>query len=199
MRRLSGIVVAGALLLLPAFSVSGHAQEAAAQPAAPTKTTYNADTVIVMYAVNPGKDADYEQVIAKLKEALGKSTSPEAKQQSQNSLTKDTSSTYIHIISPVVKGADYSIVNIVYAVSTDDEKRAFYDLYKGALKGGLSQVNANDLGASSAAPAGPAGGHKASASYNSEPRVISSHSWLFLCPPAGGRSRTRPAEAGHYA
>jgi hypothetical protein len=166
MRRLSGIVVAGALLLLPAFSVSGHAQEAAAQPAAPTKTTYNADTVIVMYAVNPGKDADYEQVIAKLKEALGKSTSPEAKQQlagwkvvkSQNSLTKDTSSTYIHIISPVVKGADYSIVNIVYAVSTDDEKRAFYDLYKGALKGGLSQVNANDLGASSAAPAGPAGG-----------------------------------------
>jgi hypothetical protein len=166
MRRLSGIVVAGALLLLPAFSLSGHAQEAAAQPAAPTKTTYNADTVIVMYAVNPGKDADYEQVIAKLKEALGKSTSPEAKQQlagwkvvkSQNSLTKDTSSTYIHIISPVVKGADYSIVNIVYAVSTDDEKRAFYDLYKGALKGGLSQVNANDLGASSAAPAGPAGG-----------------------------------------
>jgi hypothetical protein len=166
MRRLSGIVVAGALLLLPAFSVSGHAQEAAAQPAAPTKTTYNADTVIVMYAVNPGKDADYEQVMAKLKEALGKSTSPEAKQQlagwkvvkSQNSLTKDTSSTYIHIISPVVKGADYSIVNIVYAVSTDDEKRAFYDLYKGALKGGLSQVNANDLGASSAAPAAPAGG-----------------------------------------
>jgi hypothetical protein len=158
--------VAGALLLLPAFSVSGHAQEAAAQPAAPTKTTYNADTVIVMYAVNPGKDADYEQVMAKLKEALGKSTSPEAKQQlagwkvvkSQNSLTKDTSSTYIHIISPVVKGADYSIVNIVYAVSTDDEKRAFYDLYKGALKGGLSQVNANDLGASSAAPAAPAGG-----------------------------------------
>ena len=138
MRRLSGMVVAGAMLVLPAFALSGHAQEAPAQPqaAAPQKTTYNADTVIVMYAVNPGKDADYEQVITKLRDALGKSTVPEAKQQlagwkvvkSQKSLTNDTSSTYIHIISPVVKGADYSIVNIVYAVSSDDEKRAFYDL-----------------------------------------------------------------------
>ena len=45
----------------------------------------------------------------------------------------------------MVKGADYSISNIVYAVSTDDEKRAFYDLYKGALKGALSQINAVDL------------------------------------------------------
>jgi hypothetical protein len=162
------MVVAGAMLVLPAFALNGYAQEAAAQPAAaaPQKTTYNADTVIVMYAVNPGKDAEYEQVIAKLREALGKSTAPEAKQQlsgwqvvkSQKSLTNDTSSTYIHIISPVVKNADYSIVNIVYAVSTDDEKRAFYDLYKGALKGALSQITANNPVGAPAAPAAAAGG-----------------------------------------
>jgi hypothetical protein len=168
MRRLSGIVVAGALLLLPAFALNGHAQEApAAQGAAtPPKTTYDADAVIVMYAVNPGKDADYEQVIAKLREALGKSTAPEAKQQlagwkvvkSQKSLTNDTSSTYIHIINPVVKGADYNITAIVYGVSTDDEKRAFYDLYKSALKGALSQITANNMGAApTAAPAATAG------------------------------------------
>lgn len=164
MRRLSGMVLAGAMLMLPAFSLSGHAQEAAAQPK-PTALTYNANTVIVIYAVNPGKDADYEQVISKLKDALAKSTAPEAKQQlagwrvvkSTSSLTKDDSSTYIHIISPVVKGADYSIPNIVYAVSTDDEKRAFYDLYKGALKGAISQMTANDVGASSAQPTAAAG------------------------------------------
>jgi hypothetical protein len=165
MRRLSGMVLAGAMLILPAMSISARAQEAAAQPqpAAPQKTTYDADTVIVMYAVNPGKDAEYEQVIAKLREALAKSTAPEAKQQlagwkvvkSPMSLTKDTSSSYIHIISPVVKGADYSIVNIVYATSTDDEKRAFYELYKGALKGALSQITGNDI---KGAAAGAAGG-----------------------------------------
>ena len=167
MRRLSGIVLAGAMLMLPAFSQSALAQDAAATAAAslPQKTTYEGDTVIVIYAVNPGKDADYEQVIAKLKEALAKSTEPEAKQQlagwkvvkSQKSLTQDGSSTYIHIINPVVKGADYSIVNIVYAASTDDEKRAFYDLYKGALKGALVADDRTDLGAAVAAPAAATG------------------------------------------
>ena len=116
--------------------------------------------------MNPGKDADYEQVVAKLREALAKSTAPEAKQQlagwkvvkSQKSLTNDASSTYIHIISPVVKGADYNITAIVYGVSNDDEKRAFYDLYKGALKGALSQITANDPGTASATPAAATAG-----------------------------------------
>ncbi len=152
MRRLSGVVLAGAILILPAFSQSALAQEAAAaqqQPAAP-KNTLEGDAVILIYAINPGQDAQYEQVIAKLKEALAKSSDPLAKQQaagwtvtkSVKPLTQDGSSTYIHIINPVVKGADYSIVNIVYAASSDEEKRAFYDLYKASLKGGLSQMNA---------------------------------------------------------
>jgi hypothetical protein len=151
MRRLSGLVLAGAMMILPAFSLGASAQEPAAAPAAAQpavqKLTYEGDTVIIAYATNPGKDADYEQVITKLKEALAKSTDPQAKEQAAGwtvsklakPLTQDGSSTYIHVISPVVKGADYSIVNIVYAASNDEEKRAFYDLYKGALKGGLLQ------------------------------------------------------------
>jgi hypothetical protein len=169
MRRLSGVVLAGAMMILPAFSQSMRAEQAAAQPAAQQpaaqpaaqtgaqpaaqpaapKSTLEGDTAIILYAANPGKDADYEQVIAKLRDALAKSTDPQAKEQlagwhvTKLSKTLDTSatpgSTYVHIINPVVKGADYSIVNIVYAASTDEEKRAFYELYKGALKGGLSQ------------------------------------------------------------
>ena len=167
MRRLSGMVVAGAMLVLPAFSVGTFAQEAAAQQAAaPQKTTYATDTVITVYTVNTGKEADYEQVMAKLREALGKSTAPEAKQQlagwkvlkTPKSLSPDGAPTYIHIISPVVKGADYNIVQIVYAVSNDEEKRAFYDLYKGALKSALSQMTGNDIVASSSAPAAGTGG-----------------------------------------
>ena len=153
------------MLMLPTFTLSGHAQDAA-QPAAqkPKPTTYTGDLAIVMYAINPGKEADYEQVIAKLREALGKSTAPEAKQQlagwkvfkSEKPLTND-GPTYIHIISPVVKGADYNIVQIVYGVSTDDEKLAFYNLYKGALKGALSLVEAKDIGGGAAAPGGGTG------------------------------------------
>ena len=93
MRRLS-VVLAGAMMILPAFSQSIRAEQAApaaaqpaaaqpaAQPAAP-KTTLEGDTAIILYASNPGKDADYEQVIAKLREALGKSTDPQAKEQAK--------------------------------------------------------------------------------------------------------------------
>lgn len=167
MRRLSGMVVAGALLVLPVFSASTHAQEAAAQAAStPPKTTYDADTVITIYSINPGKEADYEKVIATLRDALAKSPAPEAKQQlaswkvvkTPKPLGNDGAPTYIHIISPVVKGADYNIVQIVYAVSTDDEKRAFYDLYKGALKGAISQMTGNDIATSSSAPTAGTGG-----------------------------------------
>jgi hypothetical protein len=144
------------MLILPAFSQSAFAQEAApaaAQAAAPQKTTFDGDSVVWIFSVNPGKDADYEQVIAKLKAALAKANTPEAKQQaagwtitkSTKPLTQDGSSTYIHIINPVVKGADYSIVNIVYAQSTDEEKRAFYELYRGSLKGALSMMQATTV------------------------------------------------------
>ena len=66
MRRLSGVLLAGAILLLPAFSQNALAQ------AAPQKTTYTGDMVIAGYSVNSGKDADYEKVIAALKDALAK-------------------------------------------------------------------------------------------------------------------------------
>ena len=169
MRRLSGMIVAGALLVLPAFSAGTHAQEAAAAPAqaAPQKTTYATDSVITIYAVNTGKEADYEKVMSILRDALNKSTAPEAKQQlagwkvfkTPKSLSpSDGATTYIHIINPVVKGADYNIVQIVYAVSTDDEKLAFYNLYKGALKGAISQLTGNDIVTSSSAPAPGTGG-----------------------------------------
>jgi hypothetical protein len=168
MRRLSGLVVAGALMVLPVFTLSSHAQDAA-QPAAsaPQKTLYTTDSVITIYSINPGKEADYEKVVATLRDALAKSTAPEAKAQlagwkvfkSPKPLSNDGAPSYIHIISPVVKGADYNIVQIVYAVSNDDEKRAFYDLYKGALKGPLSQIVGNDITTSSSAPtAAPATG-----------------------------------------
>jgi hypothetical protein len=162
MRRLSGLILAGAILALPAFSQSALAQDAAPQPqagqqqAAPQKLTYEGDAVIIAYNINPGKDADYDQVLAKVKEALLKSARPEAKQQAagwkviKNAQKQpDGSSVYVHIISPVVAGADYSLTNIVYETATDDEKRAFYELYRGALMKPLFQIQgpmALDLG-----------------------------------------------------
>jgi hypothetical protein len=135
MRRLSGVLLAGAILILPAFSQSALAQGGAAQ-------TFTGDIVLAAYTINAGKEADYEKVIATLKDALAKSPKPEAKQQlagwkiMKNSAAQpDGSALYVHVISPVVKGADYSITNIVYEVVTDPTQRTdFFNLYKGALQ-----------------------------------------------------------------
>ena len=138
MRRLSGVLLAGAVLILPALSQPAFAQ------APPQKTTYTGELVLAAYTVNPGKEGDYEKVIAALKDSLSKSSRPEAKQQlagwkiiKNSAAQPDGSSLWVHVITPV-KDADYSITNLVYEVVKDPtEQKAFYDLYRGALQKAL--------------------------------------------------------------
>jgi hypothetical protein len=125
--------------MLPAFSQGAFAQQA------PQKTTYTGAAVLAAYAVNADKTADYEKVMETLKDALSKSSRPEAKAQlagwkviKNAAAQPDGSALYVHIISPVVPDADYSITNLVYEVVTDPTARTdFYNLYRGALKAAL--------------------------------------------------------------
>ncbi len=153
MRRLSGVLLACAMFLVPAFS-HGHGDLFAQPP--PNKTTFTGDVVIQAFAINPDKTADYEQVIVKLKDALSKSEAPEAKQQLagwkiiKNAMPNpDGSIIYIHIISPVVKNADYSVMNNIYsAVKDPAEQKAVYDSYRASMKAPLFVIQGpivNDL------------------------------------------------------
>jgi hypothetical protein len=141
------------MFLIPAFS-HGHGDLYAQQP--PQKTTFTGDVVVMAYAINPDKTADYEKVIAQLKDALSKSEAPEAKQQLagwkviKNAMPNpDGSIVYIHIISPVVKDADYSIMNNIYtAVKDPAAAKAVFDMYRGAMKQALFVIQGplvNDL------------------------------------------------------
>ena len=142
MRRLCGFIVAGALTMLPAFS-QGHGTAFAQQ--APQKTTFTGEMVLWAFAVLPDKTADYEKVLATLKDSLAKSSKPEAKQQlagwkvMKNPMPQpDGTVLYIHVISPVVPEADYSITNIVYDVVKDPgEQTAFFNTYRGSIKAAL--------------------------------------------------------------
>jgi hypothetical protein len=142
MRRLSGVLLACAIFVVPAFT-HGHGDLFA--QAAPNKTTFTGDVVVMAFSINPDKTADYEKVIAQLKDALSKSEAPEAKQQLagwkviKNAMPNpDGSIVYIHIISPVVKDADYSIMNNIYAAVKDPAaQKAVFDMYRGALKAPL--------------------------------------------------------------
>ena len=54
MRRLSGVVLAGAILMLPAFSQNAGVQAQAAQ-----KLTIEGDVALCDVAIRPDKTADY--------------------------------------------------------------------------------------------------------------------------------------------
>lgn len=145
MRRLPGFVLAGALMLMPALS--GGDGTALAQQA-PQKLTFDADAVVWMVTVRQGKTADYEEVMAALKDALNKSDKPEAKQQAAGwkivrakQPQPDGSIVYAHIINPVVKEADYGVLPNIYAAVTDPTaQRAIYDKYAGAFASTLMQA-----------------------------------------------------------
>ena len=144
MRRLSGVLLACAMFLIPAFT-HGHGDLFA--QAAPQKTTLTGDTVVMLVAVNGDKTADYEKVLATLKDTLSKSEAPEAKQQlagwkviKNATPNPDGAVIYVHVITPV-KDADYSIMNNIYAgVKDPAEQKSLFELYRGSFKAPLGTI-----------------------------------------------------------
>jgi len=147
MRRLSGLLLAGALMMLPVFSQDHvRAAEQAAQ-----KLTFDGDTALWTVAIKPDKTADFEKLMGKVKEALGKL---DRKAQADGwKLVKapkalpDGNIPYVHVISPIVKDADYTVMAILYEANTDPAvQRELYELYRGAFganlgAGGYTAVN----------------------------------------------------------
>jgi hypothetical protein len=139
MRRLSGVLLAGVILVLPAFSQNAFAQ------AAPQKFTMDGELALWSVAVNADKTADYEKILARVKEVLSKSSAPDAKQQLAGwkvmKMAKpmaDGKVIYTHVINPV-PGADYNILQVLYTTITDPtEQKTLYDMYRAAFGANLS-------------------------------------------------------------
>ena len=127
------------------------AQQAAAAPAA---RLFASDGGMVLNFVKPDKTADFEAVIAKLKEALQKSPKPERKQQAASwKVFKAVepgpagSALYVFIVDPPVKGADYTVSTIL-AEAFPQEVQTLYKMYAEAYAQGQNFVNlqlVNDL------------------------------------------------------
>jgi hypothetical protein len=140
MRRLSGLLLTGAIMLLPAFS-QGHGGVRAQSQA----LTFDGDTAIVTVAIKPDKTAEFEQIMNDVRAALMKSEKPERKQQAagwkvvkSGTPMKDGTIVYMHVIDPVVKGADYTILAILYETTTDAAaQRAIFEKYRDAFAASL--------------------------------------------------------------
>ena len=152
LRRILFGLVAGALSATTAFA---QAAPAAAAQAAPTARMFASDGGMVLNFIKPDKTADFEAVVGKLKEALQKSAKPERKQQAASwKVFKSPDPAaggnvlYVFIIDPSVKGADYTVSNIL-AEAFPTEVQALYKQYADAYASGQNFVNltlVSDLG-----------------------------------------------------
>ena len=152
LRRILFGLVAGALSATTAFA---QAAPAAAAQAAPTARMFASDGGMVLNFIKPDKTADFEAVVVKLKEALQKSAKPERKQQAASwKVFKSPDPAaggnvlYVFIIDPSVKGADYTVSNIL-AEAFPTEVQALYKQYADAYASGQNFVNlslVSDLG-----------------------------------------------------
>jgi hypothetical protein len=124
-------------------------------PAAESKLTFEADTALWTVAIRPDKTADFERVMQRLREALMKSDDPARRRQGEGwKVVKlsmplpDGNIGYVHVINPVVPGADYTVMQILYD-AFPDERQMLYELYRGAFASNLALATGNvvvDLG-----------------------------------------------------
>jgi hypothetical protein len=134
----------------PAQPAQGQqpAQPAQQGQATPTTRTFPGDAGMILNFIKPDKTADFEMVMTKLKEALSKSDKPERKQQAMSwKVFKSPEAAaggnvlYVFIIDPAVKGADYSVANIIAEAFPADQVNEIYKAYAGAYAQGQNIVN----------------------------------------------------------
>jgi hypothetical protein len=126
-----------AILSLGAARVQGQTQ-------APAPFTIDGNIALWTVSIKPDKTADFERVMAKFREALGKSSNPTRRQQLTGwrvmrikSALPDGNVAYVHVIDPVIPGADYTVMQTLYD-EFPEERQALYELYRGAFVANLS-------------------------------------------------------------
>ncbi|MGE3275595.1 MAG: hypothetical protein AB7O67_10815 [Vicinamibacterales bacterium] len=140
---LAGVTVAAAQEAAPAQ----EQQQAAPQEPAEPVLTLNGDAAIVTLLIKPDKQADFEQVLAKLKESLNQSEKPARKQQAAGwkvykaSQMAQGNAVYIFLIDPVVKNEEYDITRLIAEVFPVEVQELFVK-YRDSFAGrAISELN----------------------------------------------------------
>lgn len=106
--------------------------------------TLTGDVALWTVAIKPDKTADFEKVLARVRDALQKSEKPERKQQAagwrvmkMDKPMPDGNIAYVHIITPVVPGADYTLLKAIYD-EFPAESQELYGMYRAAFAQNLA-------------------------------------------------------------
>ena len=129
-----------ALAVLAFTAVNADAQT-------PNARVFNGGAGLILYTVKAASTADFEMVLNKTKEALTKSEKPDRKQQAASWRVYKSDApgaggnvTYVMIIDPAIKDADYNIVNILNE-AFPAEIQALFKAYTESFASGLIPIN----------------------------------------------------------
>ncbi|HUQ88899.1 MAG TPA: hypothetical protein VM096_15185 [Vicinamibacterales bacterium] len=138
---LRGLQVFVSGIALATFTLAGaavaSAQEAAKQ--APV-LTLDGDAAVITILIKPDKTADFEAVMSKYREALGKSDNAARKNQLaglkifKSPTQANGNAMYLIVADPVVKGEEYDITRVVNEVFPS-EVTDIYNKYKDSFAG----------------------------------------------------------------
>ena len=145
------------------MTVSASARQQPATPppatqaqAAPVARVFGSNTGLVLNFIKADKTADFEAVMAKLKDALETSANPLRKQQAASWRVYKSpepaaagAALYVYIIDPAVKSADYSVSAILAEAFSGDALKGLLKQYNEAYASGQNFVNlalVSDLG-----------------------------------------------------
>jgi hypothetical protein len=144
-----GLIV-GALSAATVFSQAAQPPAAPAQQAvaaAPARV-FTADAGLVLNFIKADKTKDFEAVIAKLKDALAESAKPERQELAKTWRVFKSpdpavggAALYVYVIDPPVKGADYTVTNILAEALSPDELTPLTKQYVDSYASGQNFVN----------------------------------------------------------
>ena len=150
MRRATAIALTGVSAAAALAVVFGRtpllARQTAAAPAAqaapPAKLEFASEAGLILSPIKPDRTAAFEDVIARVREALAKSADPIRKQQAaawkiyRAHEPYQNSTLYVSVMDPAVKGADYSVYRLLVESLGEAPARELFEKFRDAHAGG---------------------------------------------------------------
>ena len=145
-RRLIAVPLLSAFLLATPVTAGQQtdAERQAREQQAREPFVLDGPIAIWTVAIRPDKTTDFEAIIGRVREALVTSPSAERRQQAMSwTVIKlapplaDGTIAYVHLVNPVVAGADYSLMHILYD-AYPHERFELYQRYKNAFAQNLA-------------------------------------------------------------
>ena len=118
------------------------AAPAASEPAPASTLVFASDAGVILSPIKPERTAAFEEVIAKVQEALAASADPLRKQQAAGwkiyraEEPYQNNTLYVSLIAPSVKGADYGVFRLLQEALGDAVARELFEKFRDAHAGG---------------------------------------------------------------